>query len=455
MTASLTRYIRAGGMTLFAKIFAAFAAFAEIYFLNHLLGKEGYGAFFYAMTVVMMVGIIIGNPMRSLVLYKLSGTDSSLMQTRFFRSVTGYTILIGVFAASLLSFTGWETWIIALAFLTLCEMTRVTLCAGLQAAQNIPAMTFYNTLLPYALRITVLAGLVVFGLNTVSAITIAYSIAFILPVLILIVRFNIRPSLDPAPWSKADIAYGLKTILTQIIHQNARYLDVIIIGSLGFMAATADYAVALKFGSLLLLGKHMIQGLITPRLKTDDGLREFAAARFFETGIVYGGIIVFTLFGGMILPLFGDYEAVETLFFLVAAATLPKVMTGCAAEFLYMKGHAGWVLVTTILTLVISLIAGWILIPLYGATGSALTALTGSIMAAVTLAIGCYKTDQFNVTANADFILGILSMLTCLATGFGILSVSACAFITLGILGVYAWAYRDLLHHAYTALKTA
>lgn len=439
------KYIAAGGMTLFAKIVAMVGTFAEIYFLNILLGKEGYGEFFYAFTIIMVIGIIIGGPMRSLVIYRLSARTSGILQSDFMRSCVGVTLMMGVIAFSMITLIGWRVWIVALASLAAFEMVRVTLCAGLQAAQRIPTMTFYNTLLPYGLRTAVLCALTMMGWNGVDAIAEGYIIAFALPVIILSLRYRIIPSFSLKPFNASDFSYGAKTILTQLVHQNARFVDVIVIGSIGMMAATAEYGVALKFATLLLLGKQMVTGLITPRLASGQVDSEYSAVRFFEMLVALGGIIGFAFLGASILPYFGDYGAVQTLFFIVAAGMIPKVMTGCSAEFLYMKGHAGWVLVSSVITLIVTLVAALYFIPKYGAMGSAITAFIGGSVASAILAYAAYASEKFTVSNGVDTITGMFTMGACLAMGFGIIPVSYGGGAITTIFAVYLFLNRSYL----------
>jgi O-antigen/teichoic acid export membrane protein len=423
MSAVLTSYFRAGGVTLIAKIFAAVASLAEIYFLNLLLGKADYGAFVYALTIVLIVGIVIGNPMRSLILYRLSKDKDTVLSTDFFKGMVGITILLGIIATLTIFGLGWQSWIIALAVIAALEMVRVTLCAGLQASHNIPAMTFFNTLLPYAVRMVVLIILAIGGFNSVSAVAGGYAFAFIVPIIAIMVRYKIYPKFICAPFARADLWYGLKIMFTQLVHQNSRYIDVILIGSIGLMTATADYVVALKFATLLLIGKQLTQGLITPRMASGHIEPEYSTARFFEIVIAVCGIIGFACIGGYILPFFGDYETVQTLFFLCAASMMPRVMTGSAAEFLSMKGHAGWVLFASLITLKTTITAALILIPIYGAMGSGMTAIIGATTANIILWFAALKTERFNTINGADFVNGGLTMGVCIAIGLGVVPV--------------------------------
>jgi O-antigen/teichoic acid export membrane protein len=440
-----SKYIMAGGVTLCAKILAAFGALAEIYFLNMLLGKEGYGAFIYAFTLIMIVGITIGNPIRSLVLYRLSSEKKDILSFPFFKSAFGLSIILGLFSIAIITFFGWNYWIVGLTAIAAFEMTRVTLCSGLQAMQKIPTMTFYNTLLPYGFRLIALGLLAVFAVSNSSMIVIGYTIAFALPVIILAIRYKIIPSLSLKPFIRSDFFYGLKMVLTQLVHQNSRYIDIIFIGSIGLMTATADYVVALKFATLLLLGKQLTQGLITPRLTDDEGHKEFAAARFFEMMIAMSGMIGFATIGWFILPFFGDYASVETLFFLCAISMIPRVMTGSSAEFLSMKGHAGWIFIASLITLITTICAAFILIPQYGSTGSALTAIIGAFIANLILGIGAYYEEKFKVTDIKNGIIAIVLTITCFAIGFQFIAVSMGGIILFLIFMAYLFLHRHYI----------
>lgn len=440
-------------MTLFAKIFAMLGTFAEIYFLNILLGKEGYGEFFYAFTIIMVIGIVIGGPMRSLILYRLSD-QKDILTSAFMRSSFGLTIILGLIAFTLTHLVGWSIWIIALAALTALEMLRVTLCAGLQAMQRIPTMTFYNTLLPYAFRMGVLFILTFLGWNSVTDIAGGYIIAFTLPVIIIAARYNILPSFSFKPFISSDLSYGVKTILTQLVHQNARYVDVIVIGSLGMMAATAEYGVALKFATVLLIGKQMVTGLITPRIASGNIEPEYSIARFFEMSVALGGIIGFACIGQYLLPFFGDYDTVYTLFFLVAASMIPKVMTGCSAEFLYMKGHAGWVLITSVITLIVTVCAALYLVPKYGAVGSGLTAFISGSIASFILAYAAYASEKFHVMNKTDAITGFIMIALCVPVGLQIIPVLYGVTAMGSIYAGYLFLNRHYFHALYSLLRS-
>lgn len=451
MSALLSRYIYAGGSTLAAKIVAMIGTFVEVYVLTTLIGKDGFGAFFYGFTIIMVCGIVIGGPMRSLILYRLSSTDDILTHP-FLRSVFGLTILMGGITSLAMIMIGWTPWIVTLAVLATLEMTRVTLSSALQAMQNIPTMTFYNTLLPYGLRIVMLGILMVSGVSSLTDIAIGYCVAFAIPVIAMMVRYRIYPSFDFSVLKRDDYAYGLKTILTQLVHQNARAMDVIVIGSLGLMAATADYGLALKCATVLLIGKQMIAGLITPRIASGAIEPEFSTARFFEMSVAFMGIVGFACVGHWLIPLFGNYEGVEVLFFLVAASMIPKVMTGCAAEYLYMKGHAGWVLATSIITLIVTIASALILVPLYGATGSAFTVLIGSSIASAILTYAAWHTDHFRVSSQKDTITGLAMMVVCIATGLGAIEVHYGGMVMAVVTLCYLVWHRN---HIQSAMRLA
>lgn len=437
-------YLRAGGATFAAKLCTALAVFAEIYVLTSVLGKAGYGGFIYGYTIVTMIGVIFGNPAKSAILYRLSAEQAPL-QSPFMKVMTGYVMVTGLFVTVILSIAGGESWISLLAFLGAMEMVRVTLCAGLQASHNVPAAILYNNLVPALCRFAGLLFIIFVPGVQAGFVAGVYSMVFAIPVLAVMLKYKIFPRLTGYRPPRADIIYIGKMILTQTIHQNGRFLDLVLVGTIGTVTMTADYAVALKFAVLLLTGKQLTEGLLTPRMALAAFEPEYNAARTFAFALALGGIVLFSLCGLSILSLMGDYTDSYGLFFVIAAAMIARVLTGSSAEFLAMRGRAGLILAAGIYSLAGGGVCALVFIPAYGTIGAACAAFAAAAISNIVLGLAAWHTEQFPVTPKTDFAFGMISISLCLLGGFGYIPAFYTGTGIAVILAFYLYNRRNII----------
>lgn len=423
MNGILKHYMHAGGMTILSKFFAFAALFAEIYLLNAMIGKSGYGEFVYAFTLLTAAGIVIANPLRSLILHKTAALSDRAAKD-FVRGCLGLSFAAGLILACIAA----ALLIPALWFGFLCwilpfDIARILTTAYLQSRQDIPTMSFFQTILPLALRIVLLACLWGLDLAAPFAITAVYAAGFVIPSVIVMKRYALWPALPRRISDKSAVQFTAALTATQAVHQLARIGDLLFVGILLSASLTAEYAVAMKFAIALMIGKQMTEGLLTPRIGVLGPAaleKEYAAGRSFAFLTAIAGILGFTLFGPFILPLFGDYgENSYRLFFLLAAANLCRVATGSSSEYLMMKGHAAWIFGISLATAAATLSGAFFLISVHGAAGAAMAAVIGAATANAGAVFACRRTENFTCLAWRDIIIAAAFIALCLALGRG------------------------------------
>lgn len=443
-----------------AKFITVLSVFVEIYFLNALLGKDIYGDFIFAVTVTLTVAIIFTNPFRSFILFRSAKTEISVSQAiNLARSVFSVSLLTGFLAAIFIMailFLGLDIkkpdlilWMGLLVWIIPMEIGRNSLAAHFQSQQNIRAMVIFNTILPHMLR---MAGLVVIWFCTAQHpiyIVLVFWGASGLPLFIMAFYNRLYPLWPVHVFSKKDVIYITHMIGTQVVQQGSRIIDLLIVGVFMLSAVTAEYAVALKFAAVLLIGKQMTEHLLTPRISGTDiqsVRREYDTARDFGIFVSMAGIVVFALIGHYIIPIFGDYGTMTLqIFFLLAAANLCRTATGCSGEYLAMKGYSAWVFCISLTAVIIAILTAILLMPELGIFGAAIAAIAAALVSNIGACYGCWKTDGFICLPLRTAFIVIIMFLLCILKSFAILPDIYTLGMMSGVFIAFLWRERQYL----------
>ncbi|NCC52318.1 MAG: lipopolysaccharide biosynthesis protein [Spartobacteria bacterium] len=423
------QYVKAVGSSLTARIINVVATFATIWLLNEFYSKGEFGLFMLSFTIVTVLGLVISSPFSSLILYRIPRIEADFLLARtlgftLFVAATASVTLVAValFAAadplsSLFNKPELAGFLGAMAILLALDGPRHVLGAWFRANETIFLCNLVDEIIPQSLRVIFLFLLLLFGLPREWIIP-AFAFSLVVPVLLGMVwaRWDARTGFNTL--TRWDIEYGAKNLFTQMITKGGRFIDIFLVGALMPATAVAYYAVAQKFASLLVLGKNSLAMLLLPRLgklmsKGDrDGIAlEYGAARqaaFLFT--LFGAAFLFA-FGPWILEHFQGYEGAFTIIVILIIAQSIDSGFGFPGGYLAMAGYAGWNLVASSFFIAFTALLSFVLIPLLGAEGAALT-IGGGLFFMFCITHEIIRRKDGFVLLNAPSALALLAVST-------------------------------------------
>lgn len=440
-------YFRSGVTAIVSKVLGVVTGFTDLFFLNRILGKEDFGIFFIALTVATTLGLIVGSPFSRLVLYHGSrAAESDANEHRRYAAMLGWTALFGMVVSIGLCIMAqplaqlFNKPAVAFALVTLVptvflDALRWTIASRLQAHQQIVRMTVVSETSVYAARLVALPLVWALGGN-MAGVGLAYAFASLVPVVLGFYYLPVMPTLA-RHFTRWDVQYAGRMFLTKTVTQNARTIDVLVVGALAKATAVADYALATRFASFLLTGKQLYQELLAARigaLLAADRKRdldvEYHMGRLGGLVVALCGILGFMVIGPWMIPLFGDHPHTYSLFMILSAVMLVHVGTGNSGEYIYMSGMGGWTMVTNGLMLGVSWLGAVLMVPVWGIGGAAVSALLGPIVAEIVAYVLLRRVKNFRTIDR-------LSALSIALTGCGMIA-GAYDFIPMSVSALTA-----------------
>lgn len=388
-----TLYLKSTAVAGIAKIFLALAGVITVWQLNYILDKDSFGAFMIVFSLAQVIAATVSTCFQSLILYHVPEDNHQDRETPhpIARAGLGYagllSFLIGglffcaaPFLAGLFNKPELTVWFTVLAGFIPAFTLNMVLTGWQRAKQNIVRLTLYNEILPASLRI---AGLAALGFLPVSPLTFwliggLHIASYLLPFVILYGIAPLPPSLNWAAFSGWDMRYALQSGFGQLINKSTRNLVVVMSGFLASTAVTADFAIATRFGQLLLIPKNALVQLLTPRIRTHlksgnkKGLiNEFRATQSIMLSATLCGVLAYMLFAKPVLGLFGDYgQQAYDILIILSIASMIRAAFGDAGGYIAMAGYAGWTLLIHALSFIV-LLAGFVtLVPAMGGIGA-------------------------------------------------------------------------------------
>ncbi len=194
------------------------------------------------------------------------------------------------------------------------------------------------------------------------------------------------------------------------------------IGMLATSAGVAEYAVARKLAELAEIGNRLLAPVFTPRMRyalihdDKEGLsKEYAQNRFIAGFVSLGLLTIYFIIGKPLLGIFGDYvQAWPILLILVGGFVLGN-LHGASGRYLNMNGYANMTLLTTIVLLILVVILNYLMIPIWGPIGAALSTAIAILLVNNIIAYMIWRFDKFAT-------LSISLMMTMLVVFIGCIS---------------------------------
>lgn len=440
-------YFAGAAAGLLAKALSLVAGFGNLWLLTQILTKEQFAGYVFVLAMVSWLALLGTVGLDRTILYRLSRTDAApgdlvggpLIATSLIAVLPLSAALAGIVALCM-SAVGIEHLPDLTFWLTVLAPLIVTTCVGriFGAWYWARGRIAPSLLIPASGDIARVVGLAIafFVLPTRTGVAIAIVVAGLVPLVVWAAIAPLREFRHPARIEREDVGYGLKTMLARAADEGTQKLDILMIGLLATAAATADYAMAVRFAVLVTLVKGLLGPVLTPRLGRYSAsgsrevlLQEYHQVRFFGLVAALFSASVLAVLARPALALFGEFEQSYSLLMILLAGYVVSVGFGSNAAYLTIAGHAGWTLVARIVLLLAMVALNLVLIPLMGATGAALSMAIG--MAAVNILL-CYIIWRLDRLATISVGLAILlgaAHSVLLLVGFDVLSGFVAAFI--------------------------
>ncbi len=389
-------YLKSVSVAGLAKVFSVLAAIVALWQLNTLMGKSEFGAFMVVFSLLSIITLAWAGFFQSLILYH-GARDQSGAPSLFLRSSLTYglggamalTALLAGLApifAKLLGQSQLDLLFITTASVIPAQFVNRVLCAYQRACQRVPMQMLYQEFLPGLIRI-ILLGVLMMTHAPIEWIGGVYALSYAVPSLVLYLKAPFSPSLSHECFTGWNLRYGIQTSLGQVLNQSTRQLGILLSGFLAGTVIAADFAVATRFGQLLLIPKNAIVQLLTPRMgrhlsqgSFDALIPEFKATQSLMIYASLTGIIGYVLFAPFVLPWFGDY-GIQTysLLLILSIASLIRAGFGDIGGLISMAGHSGAAFIVHGAHFALLLVGFLIMVPLLESQGAAFAIVIGAI----------------------------------------------------------------------------
>jgi O-antigen/teichoic acid export membrane protein len=468
----LSLYVATASLGSIAKIVRMASVFFGIWLINQIIGKEEFGLAMIAVTFYYFLSAVVTSGFKSLTLYKVARMEKddpgavvfggSILTLGF--SVALLISLLSAFGANIIAVNIFGQpeltfWIFALAFYLPFDLCLQTLCFWHRARQDAHLSIVFLDLVPPLLRISVLAMVWLAGWDRAGVVS-AYISEVIVSFMLLYFYKPLPIGFVRSVFTKEDRDYGLKMSLTQLFHQPARSIDILLVGALTSPAITAEYAVASRFLTFLVFGKQLVEPLITPRIgsllqnkKLEELKNEYEVTRVFSFVSSLAMVLLFVLSGEKLLGLFGDYKQAYPLLLILSAAVLMRTGTGFNGAFLNMAGYAGYTLITIAIAAFIILVPGYVMISCFGAIGAAFAVLFADIVSNSLVTYLVWRLERFRCIRPMEGIALAAMVILLVLTGIGLVPPLLAALFVFAVLAVFTYVYYHHLEDLFRKLN--
>ena len=452
-------YVTGAAAGLTATALSLVAGFGNLWLLTQILTKEQFAGYVFVATLLTWLGLIGTAGLDRTILYRLSRVDAApgdlvggplvaaalIIVVPVSAALAGVVVL-GTSVGDLEHLPGLAFWLAVLAPLVVTTCLGRVFEAWFWARSRIAP----SVLVPASGDIARTAGLaaVFFVLPTKVGVAVAVVVAALVPLLVWSTIAPLGALRRPSRIGRQDLEYGVKAMLGRTATEGVHQLDILLVGVLATAAATADYAVAVRLAALVGLVKGLLAPVLTPRLGrySAAGSREVLLREYNQVRLLglAGALVTAALFaavGRSVLAFFGDYRQSYSLLMILAAGHVASAGFGANAAFLTIAGHAGWMLAARLALL--AAVGGlcWVLIPLMGAAGAALSLALGIAAVNVLMCSIIWRVDRLPTISPGLVILTGAAYALLLLAGFNALSGLVAALALASLAGVLLVAH--------------
>ncbi len=440
------------------------AGVLSLWLLNRILGKDMFGGYAFAMSIVLLLSIVGTIGLDRVLLLRVAGLSAGdgVLRGKGLALRAGATAAA---AAILLAAAMWigadilsthpedQFWLHALAPAVL-PFTLVYLAqAWFQANHRVAEAVVLPGLSDLARA--ALVALVWMTSGGAVAVAVAVTVSAFLPVAViagktLLAGAGAKPKATrrmPRRLRLRDLGHGGYYLVQNLSVRVPRLADVMVVGFVASAAMTADYAVAARLAAMGELGFIALRPTFTPRARRHLLGGDLAAIAHEFRALRLGGLLValavaagFALLGHLLLAAFGPYEEAYGALLVLSAAYVVLAGAGMQTAYLSMTGDlraAAAVQAATVLCLIAAL-AG--LAPSFGPLGAAFGMLATQILSSILLGVvlklrtgfisQSLQTAVMLCACVATLVLGALDILPPLGTTGILLALGGLSVLT-------------------------
>ena len=296
----------------------------------------------------------------------------------------GSDLLIGFYSDQSPLFVNYYLWVIPL---TLFVLYFEVLNNYLRSLRDSITGSFVNEVSQRLLVIFILITYF-FGWITFPQFVILFVLSYGSQPLLIILQiwrkdeFKITPNLDilKKPLIKGMANYGLYSLLGGLTTILVWNVDVMMLGSMAGLEATAIYAIAFYIASVITVPQRSIEKIATPLLADfiKNKMWDEVLSIYRKTSLnqLILGLLIFGLIWVNIDSLFlllpDVYSAGKWVVFIVGIGKLIEMVTGANGIIMINSKHYRVSFYTNIVLVVLTIAANYLLIPLYGIEGAAI-----------------------------------------------------------------------------------
>jgi O-antigen/teichoic acid export membrane protein len=377
-------YYRGLAVSLASRLISYAASFVVIWAFN-LLGRDVFGAYALAGSVVAIVIVIGSLGMDQLVLYRQSHDRSVRQYGLLNASLNRVSRLSIVVCILFLSFGYLQTKIIEpgtefMIYIALAATVPAVAGTHVYSAWH-QALQDYNRALLVP-RVSDLLRLLCFiPLGMFLPDIGFYLLVIVVSAWVPLVFYRADSDLLPERGHEIDLSgrrYAKHMMMVRLVRSSVDNICIIMVGLLTTPGLTAAFALGMRIASIALLGHQLLAQVTLPRIGSALGqsdyagmMGEFDRHRWLSLLVTLGVIIIMVVFGPGILGLFGSYADALPVMYVLLGANIIESGFGPNGNALKMGGHAAGLLNSTWFFLFLLFSTNIVFIPMFGIVGAA------------------------------------------------------------------------------------
>ncbi|MEZ5542474.1 MAG: polysaccharide biosynthesis C-terminal domain-containing protein [Pseudomonadota bacterium] len=208
--------------------------------------------------------------------------------------------------------------------------------------------------------------------------------------------------------------YAGHMALIGLVRSGIDNIDIIMVGLLTTLDATAAYALASRAAAFALLGNQLLGQVTLPRIGAALGASDLAGMmyeydrhRWLSLLAVLAVALLLVLFGPALLGLFGSYADALPVMYVLLATHVFACSFGPVGNALKMGGHATQLLASVWVLLALLFVTNLVLIPWLGIVGAALGTLLSLVAINLLNWWQCYRI--YGLRTTGPLALGVMT----------------------------------------------
>ncbi len=399
--------------TFLLKVFARATGFIVTFVLARLLGAEGLGTYFYALSLTKLISVIGVPSLRGLVIQRVAAYRSSedwSLTRGFLRCMRQAGLIVAMTFAACAALIAWIfvgdsasdmqiTFFVAILMLPFLALLHLGV-ATLEGLNHVTLSQVPLLAVRPILFMAILLGLFfALGAERTPAVAMAAQLLGTLLAMLLalyLVRQRIpheirsaAPAYETKQWSRGAVPFLITGALI-VVNQQA---GILLLGALKDPVAVGIYRPASTMAMLIMFGAEAVTMAIRPaiarrfvtgRVDAIQRLATYGARAGFSIALL--GAAVAIAFSDWILGIFGpEFVAGTTPLAILCMGRVAFAMLGMPASFLDMTGHQSSTARGLAIAVTINVVLCLALIPLFGVNGAAIANTVGLLLRNVLL----------------------------------------------------------------------